>query len=177
MDQRQQSDIEDRCQITKLLLDFEHKESMDLAQKAKVKWAIEGDENSKYFHGIINKKRRNNAIREILIDGEWVDDPTQVKQEFFNHFASRFDAPDWDRPITDSEFPSTLTNDQSATLEEEITQEEVKKAVWDCGSKKSPRPNGFTFDFFKKFWYLIGEDLSASIVHFFSSGKFPRGCN
>nr|GFC79112.1 RNA-directed DNA polymerase, eukaryota, reverse transcriptase zinc-binding domain protein [Tanacetum cinerariifolium] len=28
-----------------------------LPLKSKVKWAIEGDENSKFFHGLINKKR------------------------------------------------------------------------------------------------------------------------
>ncbi|GJS87527.1 reverse transcriptase domain-containing protein [Tanacetum coccineum] len=32
-------------------------------------WAIEGDENSKYFHGIINKKRSNLAIRGVFVDG------------------------------------------------------------------------------------------------------------
>nr|GFA73502.1 RNA-directed DNA polymerase, eukaryota [Tanacetum cinerariifolium] len=34
--------------------------------KSKVKWAIEGDENSKFFHGIINKKRSQLTIRRIL---------------------------------------------------------------------------------------------------------------
>ncbi|GJV87915.1 hypothetical protein Tco_1531853 [Tanacetum coccineum] len=28
--------------------------SMDIIQKAHVKWDIEGDENSKFFHGLIN---------------------------------------------------------------------------------------------------------------------------
>nr|GFD46858.1 RNA-directed DNA polymerase, eukaryota [Tanacetum cinerariifolium] len=26
-----------------------------------------------------------------------------------------------------------------------VTKEEVKKAVWDCGSDKSPGPDGFSF--------------------------------
>ncbi|GKG43039.1 hypothetical protein Tco_0479723, partial [Tanacetum coccineum] len=38
------------------LNDLKEMEDMDFVQKAKVRWAIEGDENSKYFHGIINKK-------------------------------------------------------------------------------------------------------------------------
>nr|GEW09093.1 RNA-directed DNA polymerase, eukaryota [Tanacetum cinerariifolium] len=46
----------------------------DLVQKAKVKWAIEGDENLKYFHGIINKKRHQMAIRGISVNEEWVMD-------------------------------------------------------------------------------------------------------
>ncbi|GKG59809.1 hypothetical protein Tco_0607437, partial [Tanacetum coccineum] len=47
------SHIKTIVQLTKLLCDIDRMESIDLAQKAKVKWAIEGDENSKYFHGII----------------------------------------------------------------------------------------------------------------------------
>ncbi|GJU17615.1 RNA-directed DNA polymerase, eukaryota [Tanacetum coccineum] len=34
-------------------------EATDLDQKAKIKWAIEGDENTNFFHGIINKRRSN----------------------------------------------------------------------------------------------------------------------
>ncbi|GJS19681.1 retrovirus-related pol polyprotein from transposon TNT 1-94 [Tanacetum coccineum] len=47
------------------LNDLKEMEDMDFVQKAKVRWAIEGDENSKYFHGIINKKRSNLAIRGV----------------------------------------------------------------------------------------------------------------
>ncbi|GKD00059.1 hypothetical protein Tco_1170333 [Tanacetum coccineum] len=36
--------------------------SMDIIQKAHVKWDIEGDENSKFFHGLINQKRRNQKL-------------------------------------------------------------------------------------------------------------------
>nr|GFA05984.1 RNA-directed DNA polymerase, eukaryota [Tanacetum cinerariifolium] len=61
---------------------MDRKSSVDLAQKAKVKWTIEGDENSKFFHGIINKRQRYLAIKGILVDGEWIDDPTRVKSEF-----------------------------------------------------------------------------------------------
>ncbi|GKG11659.1 hypothetical protein Tco_0345896, partial [Tanacetum coccineum] len=40
--------------------------SMDLIQKARVKWDIEGDKNSKFFHGLINQKRRNQMINCIM---------------------------------------------------------------------------------------------------------------
>lgn len=50
------NDLQERKYIMKLILDVERKETLDLAQKAKVKWAIEGDENSKYFNEIINKR-------------------------------------------------------------------------------------------------------------------------
>ncbi|GKE82187.1 hypothetical protein Tco_1552187, partial [Tanacetum coccineum] len=73
--------------------DLDKRHSFDLAQKAKIQWAIEGDESSKYFHGIINKKRSQLAIRGVLVDGEWIEDPPKVKNEFLEHFSNRFSMP------------------------------------------------------------------------------------
>ncbi|GJU95596.1 RNA-directed DNA polymerase, eukaryota [Tanacetum coccineum] len=53
---------------------FPEMESKDNFQKSKVKWAVEGDENSKFFHGIINKRRAQLAIRGIFVDGFWETD-------------------------------------------------------------------------------------------------------
>nr|GEX48275.1 RNA-directed DNA polymerase, eukaryota [Tanacetum cinerariifolium] len=48
----------------------------------KVHLAIEGDENTKFFHGILNSKRSRFAIRESRVDGEWIVDPLVVKSLF-----------------------------------------------------------------------------------------------
>nr|GEZ97017.1 RNA-directed DNA polymerase, eukaryota, reverse transcriptase zinc-binding domain protein [Tanacetum cinerariifolium] len=69
--------------------DIKVSEDRDYRQKAKIRWAVEGDENSKFFHGIVNKKRSSLSIRGILVDGEWVSDPIRVKEEFHLHFAKR----------------------------------------------------------------------------------------
>ncbi|GJU08211.1 RNA-directed DNA polymerase, eukaryota [Tanacetum coccineum] len=55
-------------------------ENMDLAQRAKIRWGIEGDKNSKYFHSSINRKRRQLAIRGVLVNGTWETDPRMVKR-------------------------------------------------------------------------------------------------
>nr|GEV77556.1 zinc finger, CCHC-type [Tanacetum cinerariifolium] len=39
-----------RVYVSKSLQDKEKMESMEVAQKAKIKWAVKGDENSKYYH-------------------------------------------------------------------------------------------------------------------------------
>nr|GEZ49718.1 RNA-directed DNA polymerase, eukaryota [Tanacetum cinerariifolium] len=122
-------DLTKRANLFRDLKDIDHKDSIDLAQKAKIKWAVEGDENSKFFHGIVNKKRRHLAIKGILVD------------------------------------------------EDMVSNEEIKRAIWDCGSDKSPGPDGFTFEFFKKFWTIVGGDVTNSIKEFFISSYFPKGCN
>nr|GEX53544.1 RNA-directed DNA polymerase, eukaryota [Tanacetum cinerariifolium] len=157
------------------LKDIDHKDSIDLAQKAKIKWAIEGDENSKFFHGIVNKKRRYLAIKDILVNGEWIENPNRIRSEFYSYYSNLFSAPAWDRSLFDVNFPRRLNSDQIFDLEDMVSNEEIKRAVWDCGSDKSPGLDGFTFEFFKKFWTIVGGDVTNAIKEFFISSSFPKG--
>nr|GFA08896.1 RNA-directed DNA polymerase, eukaryota, reverse transcriptase zinc-binding domain protein [Tanacetum cinerariifolium]GFA09615.1 RNA-directed DNA polymerase, eukaryota, reverse transcriptase zinc-binding domain protein [Tanacetum cinerariifolium] len=61
------SDEDKSSRISKLQeLDyFEKMNSLDLMQKARVKWKVKGDENSKFFHGLINSWRKSKSIHEI----------------------------------------------------------------------------------------------------------------
>nr|GEY09805.1 hypothetical protein [Tanacetum cinerariifolium] len=170
-------DIPNRSKFAKELGDLNKKDSIDLAQKAKVKWAIEGEENSKYFHGIVNKKRRSLSIKGILKDGEWIDNPNRVKAEFYHHFSSRFSQSEWARVPLVADFPKRLSVDLASDLELKVSSDEIKKAVWDCGLDKSPGPDGFTFEFFKKHWSIMGCDVISAIKEFFSSSLIPNGCN
>nr|GFB79259.1 RNA-directed DNA polymerase, eukaryota [Tanacetum cinerariifolium] len=117
----------------------------DVAQKAKIRWAIEGDENSKFFHGVINKRRSQLVIRGV--------------------FAS------------DMPFPNRLSLDQVGDLEKDISHEEIRNAIWDCGVSKSPSLDGYTFEFFKHYWSFIGPNLCSAVKCFFDKGCFLRGGN
>ncbi|GJW94067.1 RNA-directed DNA polymerase, eukaryota [Tanacetum coccineum] len=166
-----------RLEVSRRLFTLNQADIKDAAQQAKVKWAIEGDENSKFFHGVINKKRAQLAIRGVFNNGTWCTDPNMVKESFLSHFASRFKQPGSSRFKINLPFINRLTTDQRIDLDCAITSDEIKAAVWDCGENKSPGPDGFTFEFFRHFWDLIGLDLCAAVQHFFEKGTFPRGCN
>nr|GFB40218.1 RNA-directed DNA polymerase, eukaryota [Tanacetum cinerariifolium] len=144
---------------------------------AKIRWAVEGDENSKYFHGIINKKRSQLAIRGILSDGDWIVDPLLVKREFHSYFSNCFVASVSDSISFDHTFPRQLTADQMDDLERVVSYDEIKNAICDCGTNKSPGPDGFTFEFFRKYWKIIDNDVMAAVMCFFDTCVFPLGCN
>ncbi|GJX71932.1 RNA-directed DNA polymerase, eukaryota, reverse transcriptase zinc-binding domain protein [Tanacetum coccineum] len=98
-------------------------DSMEMAQKAKIKWAVEGDENSGFFHGIINKRRSIQSIRGVMVEGTWIDNPVNVKKEFFDHFANRFSKPGTVR----IQLPLLLDFNQSSFLNNNFTNLEMRE--------------------------------------------------
>jgi len=125
-------------------------ESM-LRQKARVKWLKEGDNNSNYFHRLINHRRRQNVIQGLLIDGVWVHDPSSVKNAALHYFKDRFSKENYTRPTLDGvQFPS-LGQREKESLEARFSELDIKLAVWDCGGDKSPGPDGLNFNFIKHF--------------------------
>nr|GEZ74699.1 RNA-directed DNA polymerase, eukaryota [Tanacetum cinerariifolium] len=55
-------------------------------------------------------------------------------------------------------------SDKVEELECDVSKEELKRVVWDCGMDKSPGPNGFTFGFFRKFWSTIENDVYEAVT-------------
>ncbi|GJU18148.1 RNA-directed DNA polymerase, eukaryota [Tanacetum coccineum] len=119
--------ITKRMEVINSIQELDKLQSMETAQKAKIKWAIEGDENS-------------------------------------NHFKKRFEGPNLVRPILNMEFPRHLNSIQKADIEAEVSNEEIKRAIWDFGIDKSPRPDGFTFGFYRHFWNFESKSLNATKV-------------
>lgn len=139
----------DRLSIKGALYQFEKKEVMDLQQKAKIKWRIEGDQNSKYYHGILNHKRKQISIKGINKDGEWLLDASSVRSIYSNYYRDKFKAINNLRIGNPDGRFQKIGDDADAALIRDITMKELNVAVWSCGGNKAPGPNGFNFDFIK----------------------------
>ncbi|GJW12096.1 RNA-directed DNA polymerase, eukaryota [Tanacetum coccineum] len=120
--------------------------SLDLAQKAKVRWAIEGDENSKYFHGIINKKRSQLAIRGVLIDGDWIDEPCKLQNEIAHcTLPIRFERPSGPCMILIVICSKSFSSEAGVmTSSVMLRLTRSRKRFWECGTNKSAIPDGFS---------------------------------
>nr|GEV95956.1 RNA-directed DNA polymerase, eukaryota [Tanacetum cinerariifolium] len=138
-----------RMNVMKSLQDLVKLDSLEMAEKAKIKWSIEGDKNSKYFHGILNKKRNQLEICGILVEGAWIDSPDMVKNEFLSQFKDQFNHPGSSRFHLHMNFPNILTLKQQVDMERNVTKDAIKKPMWDCGLDKYLGPDCFTFGFYR----------------------------
>ncbi|GJY82997.1 RNA-directed DNA polymerase, eukaryota [Tanacetum coccineum] len=98
-----------RLKLVNEIHKLEREQKDDLIQKSRIKWCTNGDDNSKFFHGTINKKRKQLSVRGIKLNGLWVEDPMAM-----------------------------VSQHQLEILESEVSLEEIKDVVWDCGSNKLP---------------------------------------
>nr|GEY26311.1 RNA-directed DNA polymerase, eukaryota [Tanacetum cinerariifolium] len=173
------SDEDKSSRISKLQeLDyFEKMNSLDLMQKERVKWEVGGDENSKFFHGLIKSRRKSKLIHGIMHEGVWLSDLKDIKEAFLNFYKKKFSCHD-----SQVSFPSFMPTHHLNTYDQDLLEavfsmEEIKTAVWDCGSNKAPGPDGYSFFFIKRFWDLLKHEIQEFVVNFFSSRKFPQGVN
>ncbi|GJT34146.1 hypothetical protein Tco_0924565 [Tanacetum coccineum] len=156
---KSEEDFKNRIDSLIFLGALDRTEARDLAQKAKIKWALEGDENTRFFHGSLKKKRRQLAIKGILKNGDWIEEPGLVKAELLAHFRHRFQQPTGISPTLDTDLLNSLSPSQYDFLKWPFSRDEIKRAVWDCGGDRAPSPDGFTFKFFTSFWDLIEDDM------------------
>jgi hypothetical protein len=64
--------------------------------------------------------------------------------------------------------PSLLAN---------VTNDDIKKALFSIGNTKSPGPDGYSSLFFKHSWDVVGQDVCAAVRDFFQSGQLLKQIN
>nr|GFB28321.1 reverse transcriptase domain, reverse transcriptase zinc-binding domain protein [Tanacetum cinerariifolium] len=106
--------------------------------KACLKWDVEGDENSKFFHGIIKSKRKSQMINRILNEGVCIADPNDIKTAFLNFYKEKFSCLDSSMSFPPVVATKRLGDSDHSYLDSMVSLEEIKDAVWECGSKKAP---------------------------------------
>ncbi|MCI83523.1 cysteine-rich receptor-like protein kinase, partial [Trifolium medium] len=72
------------------------------------------------------------------VDGVTLEGVTPIRQAVVSHFASHFKAIRVERPGVDNLVFKRLNQLESSSLNKPFSEEEVKAAVWDCDSYKSP---------------------------------------
>ncbi|KAJ9535113.1 LOW QUALITY PROTEIN: hypothetical protein OSB04_un001809 [Centaurea solstitialis] len=96
--------------------------------------------------------------------------PEKIKNEVWDFFDKKFAEHHPIRPVISSPLFKKITASQREWLETPFSEQEVKKAVWNCGYNKAPGPDGFTLEF-----DVVGKDFCEAVKHFETQQKInPR---
>ncbi|KAJ9542726.1 hypothetical protein OSB04_029232 [Centaurea solstitialis] len=154
-----------------------HKENLDLRQKSRIRWALEGDENSKFFHASVNQRWRNRNLKGLICDGVWTTDPKKIMETAHSHFALRFKEPNSERPSLVSPLFKRVSATDASYLDSPFSYDEIEMAVKSCDDSKAPGPDGLNFKFIKRFWPTLKDTFVDAIMHFCKTGHLGRGSN
>lgn len=87
----------------------------------------------------------------------------EIKQEMVRFYRNIFEERRGDRPKFISNRVNRLSSREALELEVPFTEQEVWDVVKECGSSKAPGPDGVNFNFIKRFWMIIKDDLLLAI--------------
>ncbi|XP_010463164.1 PREDICTED: uncharacterized protein LOC104743817 [Camelina sativa] len=155
----------------------------DFQDVSNLHWLLVGDKNNKFFHRAVQARQALNAIREILCqDGSIAKTQPEIKAEavrFFEEFLT-FEPNDYEGMSVSQleELVSfRVSSPQHEGLLKLVSDEEIRHTLFKMPVGKSPGPDGYTVEFFKQAWSVIGRDFVVAVQSFFLKGFLPKGVN
>ncbi|GJS52904.1 RNA-directed DNA polymerase, eukaryota, reverse transcriptase zinc-binding domain protein [Tanacetum coccineum] len=144
-----------------------------LHQKAKIDWLKDGDKNTAYFHNMLKARKHKNRVESICDESGnryWGAD---MAKQFVKHFQNFLgdSSPTCSLDQLGDIVNLKLSTEDAEAMIVEVTDNEIKDAVFDIDSSKSSGHDGYTSYFFKKAWGIIRKEVFLAIKEFFRNGK------
>uniref|UniRef100_A0A803QEL1 Reverse transcriptase domain-containing protein n=1 Tax=Cannabis sativa TaxID=3483 RepID=A0A803QEL1_CANSA len=147
-------------------------------QRSKQLWLREGDQNSKYFHAYATSRKKHNSVTKLKdAQGNWIDWKNGLSDVILNYYNDLFCSSATNTSPVTINIPSTVTRAQNESLLAPVSNEEVRKALFQMHPDKSPGPDGMTPGFYQRCWSIVGSDIINLVRSFMRTGDLPQGLN
>ena len=155
------------------LQEIRNKRIEGMAIRSRVKWINEGEKVSKYFCNLENRNYLDKAMHFVEKgNGDILSEQGEILNEvkhFYEELYSHRQVEDIDLKTTLRECP-VLSEGERDHIEGLITFAEAAKALKNMKNNKSRGSDGFTVEFFKAFWRLLGHFIVRSVNYGFFKG-------
>jgi mannosylglycoprotein endo-beta-mannosidase len=123
-------------------------------QRFKAQFILEGDSNTRYFHGIANGRHRRKHIQSLVQDEGLIEGHDQLKSYITNYYKELFG------PAEESSFS------MDAILTAPYSEDEVNKAVFQMEHNKAPVQMVSQLSFTGLFWTLLKRTCCKCLVFY-----------
>lgn len=154
---------EERAKLKVDLVEVVTNELSLVRQKAKIMWLKDEDENSDFFHWLLSGKKNrqfiatlNSRTRNLLTT------ENEIEEEIVRVFNELYTKDSNPRFTIESIGWGTLDSQSSNILERPFTEQEIQRAIRNCGNLKSPGPDSVTSEFYKNSWNILKIFLMCS---------------
>ncbi len=146
--------------------------------RSRVKWIEEGEKPTSYFFNLENRNFTSKIIPKIVKDnGDIIDKQDDILHEIKLFYQQLYSCKDHD-PENYNDLEQFLENfkvpklsqNEADVLEGMITFIEASQTLKNMKNNKSPGSDGFTVEFFKAFWRLLGHFIVRSVNYGFFKG-------
>ncbi|VVB10332.1 unnamed protein product [Arabis nemorensis] len=152
-------------------------------QKSRVQWMHLGDRNTPLFQRSVTQRASRNHIHFFKDDsGRKIVSNAEKKQHaavYFQEVLGYTSLSTSPCSITQLQqlLPFRCLEVQIAALQKTVSEEEVKATVFALPFNKSPGPDGYSVEFLRASWNIVGGDVIAAVQEFFRNGRLLKDLN
>lgn len=158
------------CQVKKRYTDLAILEEDIWRQRAKLRWELQGDKNTRYFHALASSSKRNNTVMQIEWNGQQYSDQRAKAEAFFQFYKELMGKPSQPTPPICWEILYGQDQHDLQSLQDPITVQEVQQVIQTWPRNKSPGPDGFTGEFYIKYQHILIRDIHAVLSNITAEG-------
>ncbi|XP_021757913.1 uncharacterized protein LOC110722949 [Chenopodium quinoa] len=153
-------------------------------QRMKANWIKYGDCSTPTMYRKVKQRQLHNEIVTLRDEYDtWVEGRKEVEEVVLNSIKEVYKpntqsnhGENIDMLLRELDIPN-LTNTDREWLDKPFTDQEIRKAMLNIHSSKSPGPDGFTADFFQVYWKEVGQLVTESVHQFLRTGNMLKEWN
>lgn len=152
-------------------------------QKSRVQWGNSGDRNTPFYHRTVSSHASKNHIHYLKDGDDHIfhssDDIKAHAANYFQSILGSTDLPSSSASTDDlrSLLPFRCTDLQQNYLKREVTSAEIKATLFAMPLNKSPGPDGYSVEFIRTSWDVVGDDVVSAVKEFFRNGRLLKDMN
>lgn len=141
--------------------------------ESRVRWAIHGERNTKYYHALtLSRRTKNRIFSPKNLENSWEFEQQVIRKIFQNSFVSLFTTSRESGNINNQIYSAWhwgLFDEEKGILARSIDNREIFSALSRIESLKASGKDVYHAFFYKKCWHIVGNLVLHFIRNIFSS--------